>query len=153
MNLTVLKKLIRSKRFLADLSGKNQGMSLVEMVIALSILAVAGMALVNIGLTTVAVSTSAKLKTRATALATERVEQLRACRDEKNQLPTLVGCGLSSPETIEVFTRKTSFLPSFFGGPDVVDIEVTVLWHERGLSKEVTLKTKLSQWKIREAIE
>lgn len=130
--------------------GNQQGMTVIEVAVAMAILAIVGGALVSIALTTVAMTTTAKLKTRATALAVERIEELKACKEQRGALPTLPDCGITTPETVEgIFTRGTTIN----SGTDESAVIVIVSWQERGRTRNVTLETKLSIWKVREATD
>lgn len=129
--------------------GTQRGFSLIEMTFAVAILAIVGGALVSMGLTTVKMTTSAKLKTQATALAHERIEQLKACRDRDNLLPgdagwSCPGLGLGPPLS-DIFDR----IETISVAGDEATATVTVSWH--GGTKEVRLQTILSDWKAREA--
>lgn len=130
--------------------GNQRGLSLIEMAFAVAILAIVGGALVSMGLTTVKMTTSAKLKTQATALAQERIEQLKACRDRVNSLEGVYSCSGSS--TPSLFSPNTSLDPSGYS-PGLAEVTATVVvsWQERGGTKTVTLQTILSDWKAREA--
>lgn len=133
-----------------QISLKTQdGMTIIEVAISTAVLAVAGGALVVMGLMIVAMTTSVRNKARATAYATERVEQVRACRDKFNKLPTILGdCGLNASDTLGFFNRATAL-----SGVDPVDVSVVVTWTEKGTTKTVTVKTKLAKPKINEATE
>lgn len=153
MKMTAYKEKLKKIAIDSCLSRRDKGIGLVETTIAVAILAVAGGALITMGLTTASLTTSSKLKTRATALASLRIEQLRACRDETNLLPTVptaANCPDVAPSPIEgIFTRTTEINDS---NPGVL-VKVEVSWQERGREKKVVLETKLSQWRVKEATQ
>lgn len=127
----------------------QEGMTIIEAAISTAVLAVAGGALVVMGLMTVAMTTSVRNRSKATAYATERIEQMRACRDRLNIVPVSLGdCGLASPETSSIFTRTTAIT-----GVDPMDVDVEVRWTEKGATKTVTVKTRLAKVKVNEATE
>lgn len=148
---------------------KELGQTIVEVAVALAILAIVGGALVAIGLASVRTATEAKLKAEATDLAVEAVEVARHMRDLGSTTSVesllniadaggyaqvssssleLEACDACTETIDEVFSR--TILVSNASNPldnrDRVLVVVTVTWGQADINQTVELRTYLSKW-------
>lgn len=148
----------------------KDGFSLIEVIIAMTIIVGTAMALVSTTIFTQKTSRSANAQTQATKLSEENVEQMRVLRDRKgfdsltdgNCLTldssstefsnwSLAGCTTGENLTLGdiVFTRKiaicSTMSASCSGGANKKQVTVTVSWQEPGGTRSVSTVTYFSR--------
>ncbi len=113
----------------------NQGMSLIETMIALTILTVVITAVTTLMVQISALSNSAKLKSGAVAIAQNSLEQVRGYYQQNgwNSLATYSAPAFSDP----VFGRSVNVVQN---GSQMA-VTVTVTWNDKGKSQNLTTST------------
>jgi type II secretory pathway pseudopilin PulG len=146
----------------------DSGQTIVEVAVALAVVALLGGALVSIGIASVRSSSDAKMKAEATRMAEEAIEVARHTRDAKTtstvqellSIASSTGCARVSadfdlvewscddPEVINgIFTRAITVADdSPEGQSDRVKITVTVTWGQGRPTERVEMTTYLSKW-------
>ena len=147
----------------------ESGQSLVEVVVALGVVAALAVALVTTSLVTQRASRTAKNNTQASKLAQERIEEIRALRDRKgftelvnntgaacrklvkpSSDPVTWSLSAASPCPEPVVLDQTTFLRELVisddspSSPNIRVVTVTVSWTDPGGQQKVSNVTKLS---------
>ncbi|MDP2860151.1 MAG: prepilin-type N-terminal cleavage/methylation domain-containing protein [bacterium] len=155
------------------MSGLKRGMTLVEAMVAIALVAVVTGSLVNIGLLAVANSTSANRRSLAIKYAEEGLEIVRSYRDNFGfdslyvyggncygtysppaTFLTVIGCsdngGKGAPLVGTPLSRKVTIEKDPNGGTiglgKQVLVKSEIFWSEKGRETNVNLTTILSKW-------
>jgi Tfp pilus assembly protein PilV len=133
-----------------------RGVSLIEAVVALAVMATGLLGIAGVQSTLRANSDIAKQRAEAVRLAQERIEDLRYFRDMTGTAPSYVGITSTVDTTTPArsnttFTRTTTVTPMQPGAPDLQavprakSVSVTVSWPDRtGQTQQVTLYAAVS---------
>lgn len=144
----------------------NKGVTIIESIVAIGILAIILTALIAMVVTAVNTSTLSKSRTEATNYANEGAETARSIRDNttwadfwskyvgsgaticSNCEVTAAGDLATAGKVITPYTRKVVFTDASAGGAqDKVQVDITVTWNNRGKTEKVELQSYLTDWR------
>jgi type IV pilus assembly protein PilV len=131
-------KSVREKTTMA-VSGMHhsKGFTFIEIMVAISILAVALLGLSSVTAMTIKSNTFSKAMTTATTLADDKMEQLK-----KTSYANLAS-GADSPESI--YTRTWTVIQNS-PAAGMKTVVVTVQWNWQGADRNVTVNSIIAQW-------
>lgn len=123
---------------------KDEGQSLIEVLVALAVMVVVILALVRVTTVSIKNATFAKNRALATKYAQEWIEETRKERDEStNFFDSACASQTDNPGPSGIFSRvRTCTLDG-----DTTTVVVTVSWAEGGVSHKSELVTHLTKWK------
>lgn len=122
---------------------ENKGQSLIEMVIALSIVIIIILALVGLITVSIRNATFSQNQALATKYAQEGIEEARRLRDEQgDSFFTDGSCSLT--ESVGIFTRTRT---CSFDGDKTMTVTVVVSWTDTQGYHKSELTTYLTNWK------
>lgn len=125
----------------------NSGQSLVEVVIAISVIAIGILAIAKVATKSISNTTFARNKALATRYAQDTIEKIRQYRDKNNWEKFTDYCDSASvmglSEVLTPFTRTFTCL----GSGDSREITVKILWSDAGGSHQTQIQTNLTAWK------
>jgi len=124
---------------------KESGQSLVEVLVALSLVVIIILGLVRVTITSVRNASFAKDQRVATKYAQEGLENARHLKEED----TAVFWAKSGTETDEInkFTREITYTPDPGQPDEKMKVEVLVWWEDSIGQHQSTLATYLTKWK------
>jgi type II secretory pathway pseudopilin PulG len=137
----------------------QQGLSILDVVVAVAVMAMAGGAAATLVGVTVVEQTAADRTAQAERLLREGLEAARSIRDANFPSLSEGSHGLSwsgsdwsfsgsSDTTDGVFTRTVT-ISAVSGDPDQKEVVVSVTWQERGeRERALTASTRLSDWRL-----
>ncbi len=131
--------------------GNKKGMTLIETVVAIGIFMVVGGALTTLLINTISMANAAKIRTVATRLADQKMEQVKMV-EQTNKMAIQGGNftslnSMNGSEQISLgqsrnfFTRATAV-----NCTTTCSVSVVVSWAEKGKTANVTLNTIISKW-------
>ncbi|HUS59771.1 MAG TPA: prepilin-type N-terminal cleavage/methylation domain-containing protein [Nevskiaceae bacterium] len=122
---------------------REKGQSLIEVLVALAVMAIVILALVRVTTVSIRNATFAKNRALATKYAQEGMEKVRAYRDEVVWETFTSNC----PPTLDALPLPFTRTVACTGSGDERDIIVIVSWSEAGIPHESKLVTHLTNWK------
>ena len=124
---------------------KNLGQSIIEVIVALALIAVVVLGLVKVTITSINNAGFARDQRAATKYAQEGIENTRKSKEETPV--TFWGkSGLQTAETLDKFTRETTYTPNDAQNPNSMTILVEVLWSDSKGEHQSSLQTNLTKW-------
>ncbi len=129
----------------------NKSFTLIEIVVAIFIVTMGTVGAFSLIQRTIAFTVISSSRLVAANLAQEGIEIVRNTRDTNWLSGNLWDQGLSSGDWQDVemdsqatnFQRRITITP----GVDVLDVQVEISWQERMRTHQVTVQTKLYNWK------
>ena len=115
----------------------NKGFTLVEIMIAISILAIALLGLASVTVVIIKSNTFSKTMTTATTLANDKMEQLK-----KTSYAGLA----SGTDTLESIYTRTWTVTQNSPATGMNTVVVTVQWNWQGVARNVTINSIIAQW-------
>lgn len=128
------------KSMMKNFLNRQQGFSLIEVVIALAIFSIGILAIAQLQISAVRNNTNGNLATQATMLAEAQIEYLK-----NTSAVTLLADGVEtgidqSGASGGIYTRTTT-IANPLGGDFSRQIQITVQWQRNGRTRRVVLKT------------
>jgi len=132
------------KIFKKNIFSNQSGQSLVEVLVALSLVVIIILGLVRVTITSVRNASFSKDQRTATKYAQEGLENARYLKEED---PALFWSksGLESEE-IGRFTRETTYTPEPGQEDEKMKVEVIVWWEDGANDHQSSLTTYLTKW-------
>ena len=129
---------------------KNDGQSLIEMVVAIAVVVIVILALVAITTTSIRNAAFSRNQALATKYAQEWIEQARGLRDSQSESSFFVvnntSCNISSG-TAGIFNRTRTCSLVVDGDKKTMTVVVTVSWTDAQGTHKSELTTRLTNWK------
>ncbi len=123
----------------------NEGQSVIEVVVALSLVAIVILALVRVTISSIQNSSFARDQQTATQYAQEGIENARRLK-EQNEIEFWGKSG-SEEETINKFERTITYTPVTGEENQKMEIQVVVTWENTKGTHQSDLSTYLTRWK------
>ncbi len=123
----------------------SRGQSIIEVVIALSLVAIVVLALVRVTISSIQNSTFARDQRLATQYAQEGIENARKLKEEDET--EFWGKSGSEEETIGNFERTVTYTPVSGEEDQKMEIQVIVTWEDTKGTHQSELSTYLTRWK------
>jgi len=123
----------------------NEGQSVIEVVVALSLVAIVILALVRVTISSIQNSSFARDQQIATQYAQEGIENARRLK-EQNEIEFWGKSG-SEEETINKFERTITYTPVTGEENQKMEIQVVVTWENTKGTHQSDLSTYLTRWK------
>lgn len=123
----------------------NEGQSVIEVVVALSLVAIVILALVKVTISSIQNSSFARDQQTATQYAQEGIENARRLK-EQNEIEFWGKSG-SEEETINKFERTITYTPVTGEENQKMEIQVVVTWENTKGTHQSDLSTYLTRWK------
>jgi len=123
----------------------SKGQSVIEVVIALSLVAIIVLALVRVTISSIQNSSFARDQRTATQYAQEGMENARKLKEE-NEIEFWGKSG-SEEETINKFERTVTYTPVTGEEDQKMEIQVVVTWEDTKGTHQSDLSTYLTRWK------
>ncbi len=127
------------------IKNKNQGQSLIEVIVALGLMAAVVLGLVKVTITSVNNASFARDQRAATKYAQEGIENARKSKEE-TPVAFWAKSGLQPAETLGKFTRETTYTPNDAQNPSSMTILVEVPWIDSRGEHQSSLQTNLTKW-------
>lgn len=124
---------------------KNLGQSIIEVIVALALIAAVVLGLVKVTITSVNNAGFARDQRAATKYAQEGIENARKSKEE-TPVTFWAKSGLQPVETLGKFTRETTYTPNDAQNPSSMTILVEVLWIDSKGEHQSSLQTNLTKW-------
>ncbi len=129
------------------------GQSMVEMIIAIAVIVMILAGLLTATTSSLSRSTDVSQRSQATKRAQNGIELARQLRDEDwNEFKAISGTKyvvdgqlVDSAPSGDMFIQTLEFDHSC--GPNCVIVTSTVSWQEKGVLKDISVQTTLTQWK------
>jgi len=125
---------------------KNQGQSLIEMVVAIGVVMIIIVALVAVATISVRNANFSRNQSLATKYAQEGIEEARRLRDEEGNnffIDNPSGCNITDTPA-EGFSRQRT---CSFDGDKTMTVTVVVSWTDAKGTHKSELTTRLTKWK------
>jgi len=127
---------------------RQNGQALIELVLVTGMLALILVTLVSLSVASLATVQKSRLRTRATTIAQQGLENIRSKRDQLNWVDFTTGCSSSQAGNWAAMVNdgnpySSDAVCAMTG--TVANIEVTVAWAFGGKSDSVILEMALSQ--------
>lgn len=119
---------------------RQQGFSLIEVVVALAIFSIGILAIAQLQISAVRNNTNGNLATQATMLAEAQIENLKNTNDV-TLLADSVETGIDQDGSSGGIYTRTTAITNPLGGDFSRQIQVTVQWVRNGRLRRVILKT------------
>ncbi len=123
----------------------SKGQSIIEVIVALSLVAIVVLALVRVTISSIQNSSFAKDQQIATQYAQEGIENARKLKEE-NEVEFWSKNG-SEEETINKFTRTVTYTPAPGEEDQKMEVQVVVTWEDTKGTHQSDLSTYLTRWK------
>jgi len=123
----------------------NEGQSVIEVVVALSLVAIVILALVKVTISSIQNSSFARDQQTAIQYAQEGIENARRLK-EQNEIEFWGKSG-SEEETINKFERTITYTPVTGEENQKMEIQVVVTWENTKGTHQSDLSTYLTRWK------
>lgn len=123
----------------------SKGQSVIEVVIALSLVSIIVLALVKVTISSIQNSSFARDQQIATRYAQEGIENARKLKEEK-EIEFWSKNG-SEEETIDIFTRTVTYTPVPGEEDQKMEIQVVVTWEDTKGTHQSDLNTYLTRWR------
>lgn len=120
---------------------KDEGQSLLEMILALAVAVLVVLALVRLTVSSIRNATFAKNKALATKHAQEWIEEARGLRDQEAETFFVDGSCNASEAGFFSWNRICAL------SGDTMTVTVTVSWTDASGDHETELKTSLTDWR------
>jgi Tfp pilus assembly protein PilV len=124
---------------------KNLGQSIIEVIVALALIAVVVLGLVKVTITSINNAGFARDQRAATKYAQEGIENARKSKEE-TPVTFWVKSVLQTTETLGKFRRETTYTPNNAQNPNSMTILVEVSWNDSKGKHQSRLKTNLAKW-------
>lgn len=126
---------------------KDDGQSLIEMVVAIAVVILVVLALVVA--TTVSIRNAAfsRNQSLATKYAQEWIEKARELRDSQPENSFFVDGSCNASSTVGIFTRTRTCNLTVDGDKKTMTVVVTVSWTDAQGTHKSELTTRLTDWK------
>ncbi len=124
---------------------KNRGQSLIEVIVALALIAAVVLGLVKVTITSVNNAGFARDQRTATKYAQEGIENARKSKEE-TPVTFWAKSGLQTAETLGKFTRGITYTPNDAQNPSSMTILVEVPWIDSKGEHQSSLQTNLTKW-------
>lgn len=121
----------------------SKGQSIIEVIVALSLVAIVVLALVRVTISSIQNSSFAKNQQIATQYAQEGIENARKLKEE-NEVEFWSKNG-SEEEIINKFTRTVTY--TLIEGNQKMEVQVLVTWEDTKGTHQSDLSTYLTRWK------
>lgn len=121
----------------------SKGQSIIEVIVALSLVAIVVLALVRVTISSIQNSSFAKDQQIATQYAQEGIENARKLKEE-NEVEFWSKNG-SEEEIINKFTRTVTY--TLIEGNQKMEVQVLVTWEDTKGTHQSDLSTYLTRWK------
>jgi type IV pilus assembly protein PilV len=128
------------ERTMKNYFNRQQGFSMIEVVIALAIFSIGILAIAQLQFSAVRNNTTGNLATQATMLAEAQIENLKNTGDV-TQLTDSVEAGIDQNGASGGIYTRTTTITNPLGGDFSRQIQVNVRWVRNGRMRQVVLKT------------
>jgi len=123
----------------------TKGQSIIEVIVALSLVSIVVLALVRVTISSIQNSSFAKDQRTATQYAQEGIENARKLKEE-SETEFWVKNG-SEEEIIDKFTRTITYTPVLGEENQKMEVQVVVTWEDTKGTHKSDLSTYLTRWK------
>lgn len=126
---------------------KNNGQSLIEMVVAIAVVVIVILALVAITTTSIRNAAFSRNQALATKYAQEWIEKARGLRDSQPESSFFVDGSCNASDTAGIFNRGRTCSLAIDGDKKTMTVVVTVSWTDAQGTHKSELTTRLTNWK------